>query len=168
MVSDLLRRLEEHGWQYKPDLGWCEYDVEVYGTRWADVQVMSAVEHLSREHHVVRFRLRPAWSIQAKTALGVLCATNFVLIGFAAEKYYWILLLLLTLPLFAWFVRRKTRSLQSLIRVFLDTFAEERGLEKLVEGRETRESKPTVPPVRSVFSAPEPGAGPADISRPQA
>jgi hypothetical protein len=40
-------------------------------------------------------------------------------------------LLLLTLPLFAWFLRREQRNLQSMIAVFLDELAKEWHLTKV-------------------------------------
>ncbi len=168
LVSALLQRLEERGWQHKPDLGWSEYDVEVYGTRWADVQVISAVEHMSRDYHVFRFRLRPVWSIQARTAFWSLCAADFVLIGLFAARQPWLWLVLLTLPLFAWFVRQKTRTLQSLMVVFLDKFAEEHGLDRLIEEREPAQAEPARPPERSIFSAPEPAAKAQEAPHPGA
>jgi hypothetical protein len=155
LIADLMRRLEERGWQHKPDLGWSEYDVEVYGTRWADVQLLSAVENPSRTCRIVKFRLNPRWSIQARTAFWSLCAADLVIIGLFAGMRPWTWLLLLTLPLFAWFVSRKARTLQSLMRVFLDKFAETRGYTRVPESEEPARPEPSAPPPRSVFSAPE-------------
>jgi membrane-bound lytic murein transglycosylase MltF len=46
-------------------------------------------------------------------------------------------LLLLTLPLFAWFLRRQERNLRSMIVVFLDEVAKEWKLSKVETKAET-------------------------------
>ena len=56
-------------------------------------------------------------------------------------------MLLLTLPLFAWFLRREQRNLQSMIAVFLDELAKEWRLAK-------------VQPQNARQPAPEPQAAP--------
>ena len=35
LVADILRRLDQQGWPNKSDIGWSDYDVEVYDTRWS-------------------------------------------------------------------------------------------------------------------------------------
>jgi len=75
-------------------------------------------------------------------------------IGLFAARHPWLWAVLLTLPIFAWFVRTKTRAVQSLVVVFLDKFAEARGLRRL--DQQVDKPKPQAStPVRSVFSAPE-------------
>jgi O-antigen biosynthesis protein len=168
LMVDLLQRLDQRGWQYKADLGWSEYDVEIYGARWADVQIISAVERPGADCQIVKFRLRPRWSIQARTTFWSLCAAAFVIIGLFAAIQPWTWLLLLALPLFAWFVSRRNRALQSIMLVFLDKFAEERGFSKVVEPEDLPQKEvQDTPPPRSVFSAPqsEPSGKPPESGR---
>jgi hypothetical protein len=47
------------------------------------------------------------------------------------HRLHWLWLLLLTLPLFVWFIRRQQRNLQSIMVVFLDELAKEWRLTKV-------------------------------------
>ena len=43
-VAALLRRLDEKGWPNRSDVGWSEFDVEVYGSRWSHLQITTVAE----------------------------------------------------------------------------------------------------------------------------
>jgi GT2 family glycosyltransferase len=129
VLEKLVERLDQQSWPNKPDIGWSEYDVEVYGSRWANVQIITVAE----EHYksqLLKFRLKPRWSLSARTAFGSLLAANLLLVGLLARAHPAIWLALLTLPAFALFARGKTRALQSMLIVFLDKLAEEMRLVK--------------------------------------
>jgi GT2 family glycosyltransferase len=122
-VADILRRLEAQGWPNKSDIGWSEYDVEVHDTRWSKLQLTTAAEDHPRGKQLLRCRLRARWSLRATVAFWSLCGFELLLLGFLGPAYRWLWLLLLSLPLFAWFLHREQRNLQSLLVVFLDEVA---------------------------------------------
>ena len=67
-VSGILTRLDEQGWQHKIDAGWSDFDVEIYGSRWAHLQLTTAAEPYGGRRQLFRCRLRTAWSLPAKVA----------------------------------------------------------------------------------------------------
>jgi len=80
---------------------------------------------------LIRCRLRPRWSLKAKLSFWLLCGLELVVLGFVASWQPWLWLLLLTLPLFAGFLRREQRDLQSLMVVLLDQLAADWKLSKV-------------------------------------
>jgi GT2 family glycosyltransferase len=123
LVTDIIGRLDQVGWPNKSDIGWSEYDVEVFDTRWTKLQLTTVVEDHPNGKQLIRCRLRPRWALRAKVAFWGLCGFELVLLGFVGPWVPWLWLLLLTLPIFAWFLRRQERNLQSLLAVFLDSAA---------------------------------------------
>ncbi len=119
-VGELLRCLDQQGWPARPDIGWCEYDAEVYGSRWTSLQVTTVIEDHAPDKHLLRCRLRPRTSLQAKVLFFCLCALEFLALGFAAPGRPWLWLLLLSLPVIAFFLHRERRTLQSMMIILLD------------------------------------------------
>lgn len=152
LVADVLRRLHQQGWPYKPDSGWSEYDVEIQGGRWSNLQITTVAEEHAGGKQLIRCRLQPRWSLPAKALFWVLCGLQFLVLGLTAPKVRWVCLSLLLLPVFFWFLQREHRKLQSLARAFLDSVAADWKLVKMVESTET-EPKPE--PRSPVFAAPE-------------
>jgi GT2 family glycosyltransferase len=130
-VADLLRRLDQRGWPNRSDIGWSDYDVEIYDTRWSKLQLTTVVEDHAGNRQLVRCRLRTRWVLRAKAAFWSMCGLEFLLCGFVGAWLPWLWSLLLTLPLFVWFLRREQRNLQSLIVVFLDEAAKDWKLAKI-------------------------------------
>lgn len=131
-VSDLLRRLDQHGWPNKSDIGWCDYDVEIFGSRWSTVQITTVAEEHPQGRSLIRCRLTARWSLAAKVAFGLLTCINLLVLGFGLNRTSWVALILVSLPLFAWLCYREQRTLQSLLAVFLDEFAAESHLSRTV------------------------------------
>ncbi len=152
-VAAILRRLDQRGWPNKSDIGWNDYDVEIYGSRWSSLQLATVAEEHPPAVRAIRCRLRALWSLQAKVAFWSLCGFELVLLGFAGPGLRWLWLLLLTLPLLAWLLQREKRNLQSMIVVFLDELAKELNLTK-VQAQDDGRQKPA-----SVETEPE-RAGP--------
>lgn len=130
-VAAILRRLHERDWPNKADVGWSDYDVEICGSRWSHLLLTTVAEDHPQERQLVRCRLRAVWSFQAKVAFWTLLALELVFIGLAGFERVWPWFILLTLPVFGWFVLRERRKLQSVVTVFLDELAKERGLVKI-------------------------------------
>jgi len=154
-VADILRRLDQQGWPNKSDIGWSEYDVEIYGSRWSKLQLTTVTEDHPQNKQMLRCRLRALWSLQAKVAFWSVCGFELLVLGFAGAGLRWLWLLLLTLPLFAWFLRCEKRDLQSMIAVFLNDLAKEWNLTKVraqTEASEERQHSPASPDPRSPFA----------------
>ena len=87
----------------------------IYNTRWSKI----AAHHRGPEYpggkRLIACRLRPRWSLKAKLSFWLLSGLELVLLGLLTTRLPWLWLLLLTLPLFAWFLGREQRDLQSLI-----------------------------------------------------
>ena len=130
-AAAILSRLDQQGWPNKADIGWSDYDVEIYDTRWSRLQLVTVAEKQPGGKQIIRCRLRPAWALRTKVAFWSLCGVELLICGFAGPTRPWLWLLLLTLPLFAWFIHREQRNLQSMIAVFLDDLAAEWNLAKV-------------------------------------
>jgi GT2 family glycosyltransferase len=131
LVADILRRLDQQGWPNKADTGWSDYDVEVYDTRWSRLQLTTVAEEHPEGKQLIRCRLRGRWALRGKLAFWSLCGIELLVCGLVWPRLPWVWLLLLTLPLFAWFLRRQQRNLQSMLVVFLDALASEWHLTKV-------------------------------------
>ena len=123
VVKDLLRRLGERGWPHRADIGWSEYDVEIYDARWCKLQVTTAVEE--RAVPILRCRLRPCWSLRAKAGFWMLCGLELLVLSLIAPHPSWYWLLLWTLPFIVWLIRLEQRNLQSITIVLLDEMAKD-------------------------------------------
>lgn len=155
-VTTILSRLDQHGWPAKSETGWSDYDVEIYGSRWNQLQLATVAEEHSQGRSLVRCRLRVRWSLQAKVLIWVLGGLELLVLGLAGRHWPWLWLLLLAVPLFAWFLHRQGRSLQSAIVVFLDQLAKDLNLAKLEPGAANRP-----PGSQTIDSAPAPNPPPA-------
>jgi len=127
-VARTLRALDEQHWPNRADIGWSEFDVEIHGSRWSAVQLVTAAEDHPRGRQLIRCRLRARWSLHAQVVFWLLAAFEAVVVGYFGG---WSVLLLLTLPAFVYFLHRQERNLQSQIIVFLDALAKELKLIKV-------------------------------------
>jgi glycosyltransferase involved in cell wall biosynthesis len=130
-VRRILDRLDRDGWEAKPDAGWSDFDVEILGSRWSHLQLVTVVEPHAGGKQMLRCRLRTAWSLSAKVALCSMLGFELVVIGFVWHMLPWIWFLVLTVPMFAWYVNHNRHDLQRLIAVVLDDIAKKNGLIKL-------------------------------------
>jgi O-antigen biosynthesis protein len=159
-VGEVLRRFDQLGWPNKSDIGWSEFDVEIFGSRWSSVQLTTVSEDHAAGKQMIRCRLTGRWSLQAKVLFWGLCAVEVLVLGLFAPFSRWLLLILLTLPLLAWFLRRDERTLQSMLIVFLDHLALDWGLAKV------QPNKNASPPIAD---QPTPKASPfASVTNPEA
>ena len=131
-LARVLARLDERGWRNKPDAGWSSYDVEIYGSRWARLQLTTASEFHQGGRQLLRCRLQAQWSLFSRVFFWAIAGSELVLIGFLTRGWptpkWWSWLLLLTLPPLIWFLNECRRDLQRLIAAFLDERAKEFGL----------------------------------------
>lgn len=157
-LKEILRHLETEGWQHKPDNGWSEYDVEIYGSRWSRVQLTTVAELFPGGRQLFRCRLRSLWSLPARVAFGAAAAFEILVVSFTRTYFPWIWLLLLTLPALGWFFAQEQRNLQCLAHAFLDDVARQLGMLKLKAATGKPWAPPAaaapVPPSSSTSSAP--------------
>lgn len=152
-VARILRELDQRHWPNRSDIGWSEFDVEVYGNRWSAVQLTTAAEDHPRGRQLIRCRLRARWSLHARVIFWLLVALEAIVVGFFGGWLHWSALLLLTLPLFAYFLHRQKRNQQSLLVVFLDNLAKELHLIKVPASNQP--ATPAPPPAAATSAAPE-------------
>lgn len=157
-IRSILGRLEEKGWPHKSDIGWSDYDVEVYGNRWSSVQLITVSEAHANNKQMLRCRLRSRWTLQAKTAFWGLVGLELLLLGFLGAWMPWLWLILLSLPLLVWFLWREQRHLRSIIMVFLDEMAELHGLALIQPELQPTQASPAAAKAdsRSPFRNPAP------------
>jgi hypothetical protein len=140
-VAHVIEELERQGWPHRTDIGWSEFDVEIYGSRWSTVQLATVSEEHTRGR-IIRCRLRARWSLQAKAAFWLVVGLELLVFGVFRSWSNWAGLLLITLPAAAWYLWMQKRALQSVMVVFLNKLAGSKGLVKL----QTAESKPLPKP----------------------
>jgi GT2 family glycosyltransferase len=153
-VTAILNRLDQQGWPNKADIGWCEYDVEIYGSRWSNLQLTTVIEDHTDGKQLLRCRLRAQWSLQAQVVFWALCGFELLVLGFVGAWFHWLWGLLLLLPLFAWFLGQEQRNLQSMIVVFLDDLAKDWKLTKIMPpaANDRPDAVPSAPDPKSPFA----------------
>jgi GT2 family glycosyltransferase len=155
-IADLLRRLDSMGWPNKSDIGWSEFDVELFGNRWNSVQLTTVAEDHHQGRCLVRARLRPRWTLEARMAFWALLGLEVVILGLLPGWGAWRWVILFSVLPIVWFIRHQARHLQSMIVIFLDEAAKDWQLTKLGETVATGE-----PPAKTSHSAlPDSGVEP--------
>ena len=132
LVADILRRLDQQGW---PSTS--RHRLE--RLRRGDLRhpLEQAAAHHGRRRASPGQATDPLPPALALVAAGEgwpsgRCAGSSLLVcGLVGHHRPWLWLVLLTLPLFAWFLHREQRNLQSMIAVFLDELAKEWHLTKV-------------------------------------
>lgn len=127
-LSRILDRLDQRGWPNKPDSGWSRYDIEIYGSRWAKLQLTTAVEYHIGGRQLIRCRLNARWSFISRALFWSTAGTGLLIIG--AIGHWWAWLGLVNLVFLAWILDGTKRSLQRVFVTFLDECAGEFGLLK--------------------------------------
>lgn len=139
-VAAVLKRLDDRSWPNRPDLGWSEFDVELQGDRWCQLQLTTAIEEHPAGRQLLRCRLRGRWSLLAGVVFWSSLGLELVIAGLGG--FWWLGLPVLTLPLFHWLLARREQDLQSVVIAFLDELAKEW---KLVKVRHDRAKDRWVP-----------------------
>jgi hypothetical protein len=138
-IKRILSKLDAQGWQSKIDSGWSDHDVEIFGNRWAQLQLATVSEP---QAGMLRCRLKTTWSLPAKLTFYGLIVCDLLVIGLFQQYWPWIWLLFLTPMIFAAFMVREQRCLQRLIAVVIGDAAKQCGLKRV-----HREFRPTPVPI---------------------
>jgi glycosyltransferase involved in cell wall biosynthesis len=130
-LNIVLERLDQRGWPNKADSGWNNYDIEIYGSAWSHLQLLTVSEILGQGKQLLRCRLRPVWSLFAKATFWVSLGAQLLIIGLLGRSFWWLALLLLTIPAFVWVIAKEQSDLQRVVSVFLDEIASDLKLKKI-------------------------------------
>jgi len=128
LLVSLIRRLTDSQWHFRTDTGWTSYDLEILESRWSRLQLVSATERLDRGRMNLRCRLRTFWSLQAKLFFWGMFALELVLVSLLAPLEPWIWMLLLTLPVLAWFLEHEQSVLRRATADLVEEVAREQKL----------------------------------------
>jgi glycosyltransferase involved in cell wall biosynthesis len=134
-VASISQRLDQKGWPKRSDIGWSEYDLEIYGSRWSHLQLTTVAEDHPGNRQMIRCRLQTTWSLAAAILFWSGLSLELLGIGLAGSWRPWSWLLLLTMALAVWLLWRDQRNLRSMIVVFLDELARDHNLKKVTELR---------------------------------
>jgi GT2 family glycosyltransferase len=135
-LARVLERLDSLGWQNKPDAGWSPFDVEIYGSRWARLQLLTAVEYHTGNRQMLRCRVRSEWSSFARVVFATVAGVELLFIGISGRfpfpesiatspLRFWPWLILISLWPLAWRLNVAKRELHRLVVAFLDERAKE-------------------------------------------
>jgi O-antigen biosynthesis protein len=149
----VMERLDKKDWPNKADLGWNNYDLEIYGSRWCCLQLLTVAESYEGSRQLIRCRLATTWTLFSKAAFWGLAGAELLVIGFLGSFFPWLWGLLLTLPLLAAWLARQQRNLKRLISVFLDDVAKDLGMVKANHPEPDR--APAAPPPPQQNLSPE-------------
>lgn len=152
-VGAILKELDARAWPHRSDIGWSDFDVEIYGSRWSHLQLTTVAEEHPQRRQLIRCRLRAHWSPLARVAFWSVAGAELLWIGLWGEGKLWPWLLLSTLALFAWFLNREGRNLQSVTAIFLDEMAKRFGL-KPIGVADGQQPTPTPAPANPTEASP--------------
>ena len=130
-LKKLLDRLEKDGWQHKTDIGWSEYDVEIFGGRWANMQLTTVAEPATAAGQAIRCRMATFWSLPARVIFWGLFGLELFVIGMFKDEIAWMWMILLSLPLLIWLFEQEQKDLQRLFIQVLDVVAQDCGYERI-------------------------------------
>jgi glycosyltransferase involved in cell wall biosynthesis len=131
LLEHVLGRLERKGWHHRPDAGWSNFDVEIFGSRWTRLQLSTVGEFSQDGQQLVRCRLRASWTLPARAIFWSFFGLVLLVMGLAGLEKPWYWLLLLPLPAYAGWLQGQQRTFQRIVAVFLDEIAATLGLRKL-------------------------------------
>ena len=151
LLSRFLERLDEEGWENKPDTGWGQTDLEVFGSRWSRLRLTTVSEQLENGH-TLRCRIGNTWSLRATFGFWALAALELVVIGLFARFQPWLWMMLLSLPVLSWFLEFQKRATQWEITSLLNEVAAEFGLTRVDESAKKPETQSACAPSPSYSS----------------
>ncbi len=151
LLSRFLERVDDDGWQNKPDTGWGACDLEIFGSRWSRLRLTTVSEEMENGS-TLRCRMENTWSLRATVGLWLLAALELMVIGLFAQFQPWLWMMLLSLPILSWFVDFEKRATQLQITALLDEVATEFGLTRVDDSAKKPQTQSACAPSPSYSS----------------
>lgn len=154
-VERILAALEERSWPCRADQGWSDFDLEIYGSQWTRLALVTVAEARPDGAQMLRCRLRPRWSLASRLIFWGTLAAQLGLIGLfhVNWKGWWIPVV--TLGALAFFYRLQGCRMQARMGVLLDEVARGWGL-TLVQPKSERAADPGSPKTTTDDESPKP------------
>jgi len=122
-LGTILRELDKQGWQNKTDNGWSEFDVEIYGSRWCHLRLITATEHHQGGKQMVRCRLNTGWSLLGRITFWAAFGLTLMISTTVGRLFPW-MHLVWALPLWlGWMLQTQQRDFRRILTVLLDEVA---------------------------------------------
>ena len=123
-LGAILRELDKQGWQNKTDNGWSEFDVEIYGSRWCHLQLITATEHHQGGKQLFRCRMTTGWSLLGRMTFWAAFGLTLMISTTAGQILPLWLQLIWVLPLWlGWMLQTQQRDFRRILTVLLDEVA---------------------------------------------
>lgn len=137
-ISHIVQALRNHCWPFREDAGWSDFDLEIFGSRWASIAIATVAEVNHDGSQTLRVRLRRRWTLTAQVMFWGALAAVLLVAGIFDVNWRGAWIPVATQLALAGFLRREGRKLQCRLAVLLDRVGRDW---KLVELR-----GPTRPP----------------------
>ncbi|MBE7500579.1 MAG: hypothetical protein HS113_09795 [Verrucomicrobiales bacterium] len=130
----VLERLAREGWPHRADAGWGEWDLEVDGSRWSKLRLVTVSEQTDESQQRLRCRLATCWTLPATLGFWGLTGAGLVTTAALGGEGLWALLPLAVPAGVAWRFARDQRSVRRVLAVVLEEVAESLGIRRLRQG----------------------------------
>ena len=137
-LSNLTARLEACGFRVRLDSGWADFDLEVSGTFWSRLRLLTVSEELDLGRRNFHCRLRGQWSLAAKLIFWSFLIGQLIFIALVAPLHPWIWLLPLNLPFAALLIDHQYHQLKDVVAAHLEASARELRLIRIGGGQDKR------------------------------
>lgn len=122
-LGAILRELDKQGWQNKTDNGWSEFDVEIYGSRWCHLRLITASEHHKGGKQMLRCRMDTGWSLLGRMTFWAAAGLTLMISTTVGILFPW-LHCVWVLPLWlGWMLQTQQRDFRRILTVLLDEVA---------------------------------------------
>jgi O-antigen biosynthesis protein len=122
-LGTILRELDKQGWQNKTDNGWSEFDVEIYGSRWCHLRLITATEHHKGGKQMVCCRMDTGWSLLGRITFWAAFGLTLMISTTVGMLFPWLHFVWL-LPLWlGWMLQTQQRDFRRILTVLLDEVA---------------------------------------------
>jgi glycosyltransferase involved in cell wall biosynthesis len=130
-LKRVIEELDRQGWRNKSDVGWSDFDIEVFGSRWCRLRLTAIAEAHGGGRQLFRCRLLTDWSLLAHVVFWSALSFELLIIGVLPSHMWWVSGILISMVGLVLLLRQEQRNLRRIIAVFLDDLAGRIGLAKI-------------------------------------
>ena len=130
-LGAILRELDKQGWQNKTDNGWSEFDVEIYGSRWCHLRLITATEHHQGGKQMVRCRMNTGWSLLGRMTFWAAFGLVLMISTTVGMVFPWLNLIWIVPVWLGWLLQTQQRDFRRILTVLLDEVASKFHLTKV-------------------------------------